>query len=297
MNPEHARLAYDWGDGVVLTAGPRGAAGQIWKVDGAFALKEIFRRPPSRAAVDAELRFCALASAAGVRLPRSLPDRTGRYLHETPDGTWLRLYDWVDLRPVDLTAPATPDALGALLARLHRCAPPAVPDGDRWYDEVPAADQWPYPDMDLTELCAAVAPPDPAGLIVCHRDLHPENIQADPDGTLVVIDWDLLGPAAPQRELARFLLDWYCEGPAADLDAMRALYAAYIREGGPGRITDRADFTMLLASRLNFLLVQLKIAGDPATEPRHRAWAEHEIEEGLRILPTVDVLTAVLAAL
>ena len=30
---------------------------------------------------------------------------------------------------------------------------------------------------------------------MCHRDLHPDNVFADPDGDLVVVDWDNLGPA------------------------------------------------------------------------------------------------------
>lgn len=305
---EHARAAYGWEGDLVLSAGPRGALGQIWKVNEVFALKELFGRPPAEALLDAELEFSALAAAAGVRLPRSHPDRSGRYVHRTPDGTWLRLYDWIDLHPVDLTAAATPGDLGTLLARLHRCAPPAAPDGEPWYDEVPAAGRWPDAAAEfsarlterlaeLPELCAEVTPADPADLIVCHRDLHPENILADPAGTLVVVDWDNLGPAAPQRELVRVLFDWYCDGATIDLDAMRALYAAYVQQGGPGRVTDPADCTMLLACRLNFLLAQLRIALDPDADPRHRAWAGREIDDGLRILPTRRQLTDMLAAL
>jgi thiamine kinase-like enzyme len=146
----------------------------------------------------------------------------------------------------------------------------------------------------LPELCAAVAPADPAGLIVCHRDLHPENVLADPAGALVVVDWDNLGPAAPGRELARALFDWFCDSSTADLDAVRTMSEAYLREGGPGRITEPADFSMLIASRLNFLLLQAGIAIDPRAEPRHREWAEREIDEALHILPTPRQLADVL---
>ena len=68
-----------------------------------------------------------------------------------------------------------------------------------------------------------------------------------------------------------------------------------MREGGPGRITEPADFSMLLACRLNFLLVQARVALDPRAEPRHREWAEREIDEALTILPTPRQLADVLA--
>ena len=147
----------------------------------------------------------------------------------------------------------------------------------------------------LSELGTAVTPADPAGLIVCHRDLHPENVLADTTGALVVVDWDNLGPAEPGRELAQALFDWFCDNSIADLDAMRGMYEAYVREGGPGRITEPADFSMLLAARLNFLRVQARVALDPRAERRHREWAEREIDEGLRILPAPRQLTDVLA--
>ncbi|MFG6199651.1 phosphotransferase enzyme family protein [Nonomuraea sp. JJY05] len=314
----HVREAFGWDADVVVSAGPRGALGQIWRLEvgpARYALKEIFGEPPSEALIEAELAFARRAAEAGVRLPASHPDRAGRHLLSAPGGgTWLRLYDWVDLRPVDLAARATPRELGALLARLHRCAPAATAEAGggppaAWYHQVPAERDWARVDAGgadwagrladrlatLPELCAAVGPADPAELIVCHRDLHPENVLAGPAGALVVVDWDNLGPAAPGRELARALFDWFCEGPDADLDAMGTMYEAYVRDGGPGRITQAADFSMLLAGRLNFLLAQTRIALDPGAERRHREWAEREIDEALRILPTPRQLADVLA--
>jgi Ser/Thr protein kinase RdoA (MazF antagonist) len=315
MLVDDLRAAFGWDADVVVTQGPRGALGRIWRLDvgpARYALKEIFAEPPSAAVLEAELAFARRAVEAGVRLPASHPDGDGRYLVATRDGRWLRLHDWVDLRPLDLTAPATPHELGTLLARLHRCAPadacePGGAPPSRWYEHVPAAPEWTHATTSgatwaarladrldtLPELCAAVGPAEPATLVICHRDLHPENVLADPDGVPVVLDWDNLGPAAPGRELARALFDWFCDG-SPDLDAMRGMYDSYVRAGGPGRVEEQADFTMLLASRLNFLLAQTHIALDPRTERQHREWAEREIAESLAILPTSRQLAAVL---
>jgi hypothetical protein len=54
---------------------------------------------------------------------------------------------------------------------------------------------------------------------------------------------------------------------------------------------------MLIATQLNFLNLQVRVALDPAAAPRDRKWAELEIDEGLRILPTPAVTAAVLDAL
>ncbi|WP_197094102.1 hypothetical protein, partial [Nonomuraea sp. SBT364] len=122
----YVREAFGWDTDVAVSAGRRGALGQIWRLDvgpARYALKEIFGEPPPGAVVEAELAFARRAAGAGVRLPASHPDREGRHLLAGPGGRWLRLYDWADLRPADLAAPATPRELGTLLARLHRCAP------------------------------------------------------------------------------------------------------------------------------------------------------------------------------
>ncbi|HCT76768.1 MAG TPA: hypothetical protein DGT23_09305, partial [Micromonosporaceae bacterium] len=107
----HVREAFEWDQDVVVSAGSRGALGQIWRLDvgsARYALKEIFAESPSEALIEAELAFTRRAAEAGVRLPASHPDREGRYLLSAPGGTWLRLYDWVDLQPIDLTAQGTP---------------------------------------------------------------------------------------------------------------------------------------------------------------------------------------------
>lgn len=128
---------------------------------------------------------------------------------------------------------------------------------------------------------------------MCHRDLHPGNVLADQDGHLVVVDFDDIGPAEPARELASTLMACFHDREP-DLACMRRTYQSYVRAGGPARLRSAADFTMLIATELNFLDLQARVALDPRTLPRDRAWAEREIDEGLRILPTPDLLVAVL---
>jgi aminoglycoside phosphotransferase (APT) family kinase protein len=233
-----------------------------------------------------------------------------------PDGGWLRLYDWVDLRPADLRDRA--EALGVLLARLHACGPPSdrEPGGappDRWYDLPPAparrrelvtaateartswSSRLAAAVGELHALDAVVSPADPARMRLCHRDLHPGNVLADRSGELVVVDWDELGPAEPARELARTLVTCFHDGDP-DLAAMGRAYRSYVEAGGPARLRTAADFTMLIATQLNFLERQVRVALDPEAPPRERGWADREIEEGLRTLPTPDLLAAVLDA-
>ncbi|GAA4059756.1 aminoglycoside phosphotransferase family protein [Nonomuraea soli] len=280
---EFLRRQYGWSGALRVTRGPRGALGQIWRVetgDDVHALKEIYADPPGDGRIEAELDFTRRAERAGVRSPRSRPDLWGRHLVATPRGTWLRLYEWLELTRVDLAEAALPAELGALLARLHLAAPPARTELDGivqhpWYHRVsPIPERW-------AQLCAVLSPPDQDELVLCHRDLHPENILRDERGGLVVVDWDNLGTATPSRELAAALFDWFCDGPEPDLGAMGHMYDSYVAEGGPGRIGGQEDFTMLVATRVNFLQLQLRKVEDPA----HREWAEREIAESLRIMP------------
>ena len=317
-----AREAFDLGDGdVSITPGARGALGQVWRLVAGhqvYALKQVFAGTPSgRAEVGAEVAFAQRAASAGVRLPASHPDRKGRYLVPLLDGGWLRLYDWVDLQPANLAAAA--EALGVLLARLHQCAPAAdrEPGGappDSWYEVPPDPDVWRPLVIAATEagtswasrlaaatdglpsLHAIVSSADPAAMRLCHRDLHPGNVLADEAGELVVVDWDDLGPADPARELARTLVACFHDGDP-DLASMRRTYRSYVEAGGPARLRSAADFTMLIATQLNFLNLQVRVALDPTALPRDRNWAELEIDSGLRILPTPNLPAAVLDAL
>jgi Ser/Thr protein kinase RdoA (MazF antagonist) len=209
-------VAFGWDDAWVAP-GPRGATARIWQVrvgDDRYALKEGRGPEPAAAAIAAELGFIERAASVGVRAPTLHADRLGRHVVPGPEASWLRLYDWLDTRPVDLSAPAAPVALGALLARLHRLAPPVTTESDgsppdTWYDRPPepaalrdaAREHGPFAarlaarTATLPALVAVCAPVDPARLVLCHRDLHPGNVVMDTTGGLVVLDQDDLGPA------------------------------------------------------------------------------------------------------
>lgn len=313
--------AFDFGDGEVsVTPGARGALGRVWRVAsgrGVYALKEVFAgAPPAPDGVEAEVTFALGAAAAGIRVPASHPSRNGLYVVPLPDGGWLRLYDWVDLRPADLAA--STEALGVLLARLHQCAPMVgrEPDGtrlNRWYERPPGLIGWDSLVAAATEsgmswsapLAGAVdglpalhvllSTADQSGMRMCHRDLHPGNVLADEAGDLVVVDWDDFGPAEPARELASAIVACFHDGDP-NLASMQRTYWSYVEAGGPARVRSAADFTMLIATELNFLDRQVRVALDLTASPRDRDWAVLEIEEGLRILPTPDLVAAVLHA-
>lgn len=308
-----AQAAFGWADIVDVTAGPRGAVGQMWQVhaDGTrYALKEIFNEPPTETSVDIEVDFARRAADVGIRVPACVPDRDGRYVLATPVGTWLRCYEWVDLHPVDLNSSDTPRRIGAMFAALHRSAPPIAeePNGggppDPWYDTVPDPTAWadlvlgdaPWAarlrrSVDIFQ-AHSVTQADPSRTLLCHRDLHPENVFVDQSGALVAVDWDDFGPAEPGQELGRALFDWFYTDGETNLDAVRAMVDAYRADDGPGGVV---DFTMLVAHRLNFLLSQARIALDPRSEPRRRAWAEQEVEMMLGLMPSAEQLGEVLA--
>lgn len=200
-----ARESFDLGDeDISITPGARGARGEVWRLTArrqGYALKQVSAGvPPARGEIESEVVFARPAAAAGVRLPASHPARNGEYVVPLRNGGWLRLHDWVELGSADLAADA--EALGVLLARLHRCASPVDRElngapPDRWYEVPPDLNEWGPLVAAATDAGRSWAPrlaaatdglpdlhsipssADPAAMRLCHRDLHPGNVLAD----------------------------------------------------------------------------------------------------------------------
>ncbi|TDC52737.1 aminoglycoside phosphotransferase family protein [Jiangella ureilytica] len=247
-----------------LSDGPaaRGKQGAVWLLtttDGRWAVKVPFR-PDDEAALAPAAAFQEAAAAAGVPAPR-IPRTTEGDLFAVVDGIRLRVYEWVDLGDPDPLL--DPELVGAAVAATHRVpgAEPAAPfaDIDRWYLDPVGAPRW---DELIHELDAEGAPfaaklavlrdelvgleswlAPPAAPRTCHRDLVADNLLPLASGGVCIIDWENSGPADPSQELAVVLFEYGRTDPGR----ARALVAAYTDAGGPGRVTERGDFSMLIA--------------------------------------------------
>ncbi|MGH3926986.1 MAG: phosphotransferase family protein, partial [Pseudonocardiaceae bacterium] len=136
---------------------------------------------------------------------------------------------------------------------------------------------------------ALLAPPD--AVQWCHLDLWADNVLRTPGGALTVLDWENSGPGSPSQELMAVVFEYGCGDP----QRMRELHAAYVAAGGPGRLTGRADATMLLAQTAHIAMTGCKrwlASTTDAQRDDNAAWVGEFLDEPV----TIDTVDAILDA-
>ncbi|MFF0010950.1 phosphotransferase enzyme family protein [Streptomyces sp. NPDC005374] len=287
-----------------MTSVARGALGQIWKLSGngtSWAVKELlFAKDEPDVRAESALRDAA--GKRGISAPRLMPDRTGAQVVRLPEGTYAKLYDWVDGTAADPSDPGTVSWCGRALAILHQAGEGAGETPDAWYEQCHQAGDWAElheraerADMPwagelgrfiattAAELAQHVSPSSSGDVVTSHLDMRPQNVLVGPDGP-VLLDWDNAGPVSAERELARAVYVW-SGGNQFDAESARCLVRAYRDAGGRAVIKGPEAFSMLFATDLNYVYVQAECAVDPAVTAEQRDFASRETVAALRRLP------------
>jgi len=294
----HARL-----DGPVA----HGRLGEIWQLvteRGRFAVKHA-RFAFSAEDAEFDAAYQELVRLAGVPMPAVIRAVDGGVAADV-DGNRVRVYEWVDVLVADRLV--DPGELGRVLASIHSVVMPSDDSVDGWYVDPVGVEIWhkllvrlrkadaPFVDRlavvlpDVLEAEAILTPP--RRVQVCHRDLWADNVRRTPGGGLVVLDWENSGPGDVNGELGCALFEYGLGEP----DRMRALYSAYVDAGGPGRLADRGDLTMLVAQLGNIARLGCERWLTSSTEQgraRNADWVAEFLDEPVT-LQTVDrILLAV----
>ncbi len=284
-----------------------GRLGEIWRIDtdrGPFAVKQS-RLAPDPVEAERDAAYQELVHAAGVPTPAVVRDREGRVVSDV-EGVALRVYTWVDITPENRRL--DPTAVGRLLATIHAVHVSATGPVDGWYVDAVGDTAWaglvdrltaagaPFAER-LDELIPALVDVEALleapthDLQVCHRDIWADNLRATPDGGLVIFDWENAGPGSPSQELGLAIYE-YGDG---DPTRMGALHRAYVEAGGPGRVRNPADLTMLSAQLTHILQIGCE-RWLTATSDADRTDNEHWVREFLDDPVTVPVIEGLLAA-
>ncbi|MEU0029171.1 aminoglycoside phosphotransferase family protein [Streptomyces sp. NPDC006335] len=309
--------AYGLGAGTwTVTPVARGALGQIWKLSGngtAWAVKELlFEKDEPDVGAESALRDAA--ETLGISAPRLLPDRTGAHVVRLPEGSWVKLYDWVDGTPADPSDAEILNWCGRTLALLHKAGEGAGGTPADWYERCNPASDWAallgkveraglpwaaelgrFVATTAVELARHVSPSSPGDVLTSHLDMRPQNVLVGPDGP-VLLDWDNAGPVSAERELARAVYVW-SGGNRFDAEAARRLVRAYRDAGGRAVVKDVDAFSMLFATDLNYVYVQAACAVDPTVTAEQRAFGSRAAVATLRGLPDVGAVARLTQAL
>jgi Ser/Thr protein kinase RdoA (MazF antagonist) len=286
----------------------RGELGRVWRlptVGRAVAVKELFMPPTEDEAV-ADVDFQLGARRAGVLLPLPVRRTDGRVLAVLPSGVTVRVYEWMDLRPLE--DPAHPDErVGAALARLHLMSRPTTEPRHPWFVDAVGEPAW----IALQAAVDAARAPFAAGLARflpelvrleellpcpirgderrCHLDLDDSNLACDDQGRLVILDWENSGPASPVSELAMVAAEY---GP----DRALRLCDSYRDAGGPAVLGSPTDFATAVAVQghlIEFYARRWLTAADPEDRPRSEWRMDQQLDAPLTGARIADVLAAV----
>lgn len=284
-----------------------GRQGEIWRLDteqGSFAVKQ-WRVVPEADEVERDAAYQDRVHAAGIPMPAVVRDTRGRALSEA-DGVPVRAYGWVDVATEDRHL--DPVVMGRVLAAIHAVHVPASGPVEAWHAAPVGAGAW--EDLvdrlsaagagfagQLAGLLPALAEVEgllspPTELQVCHRDLWADNVRATPGSGMVVLDWENCGPASPSHELAMVAYEY----GLGDASRIRALHRAYAEAGGPGRLRDPADATMLVAQQLHVLQVACErwlASGTDAERADNAAWAAEFLDDPVTVPVVERMLVAV----
>jgi Ser/Thr protein kinase RdoA (MazF antagonist) len=288
----------------VVERGEQGQIAQLATELGMWAVKVGFEGYESDE--DGEgVAFQMAAQAAGIPVPGVVTASAGDVVADV-GGVIVRVYEWVELLPADRTL--DPERVGALVAGIHRVEFAGSRPQDPWYTDPVGAAGWDSLIAQLTsaqapftaelvelrdELVAVDALVEPArDLRTCHRDLWADNIRVTGDGGLCVIDWDNCGLADPGQELSGVLFEFW----GGDSDRARALYRAYRRAGGPGRVDRRGSFSMTIAQLGHIAEAACRIWLDPATSRAERDRQVGRVAEYTDDPLTVDMIDAIVDA-
>ena len=298
--------AFALGEGARFTGrverGEQGRVEELVTSRGAFAVKTSFGEPD----LDGEdAAFQAAARAEGVPAPEVMRAAGGAW-HAEIGGLPVRVYQWVDLLPVDRGI--DPAEAGRVVAAIHRTPFAGSRPEHPWYTEPVGAAVW---DRLVGDLAAAHAPfaagvaglrddlvaleahlTPSARLRTCHRDLWAENLRRTSSGGLCVIDWENCGLADPGQEVAGVVF----ELGIRDRTRGGAVYRSYREAGGPGTVRTRADFSMTIAQLGHILEIACRIWLDPDTTADERRHQEGRVAEFVDEPLTVAVVDELLEA-
>jgi aminoglycoside phosphotransferase (APT) family kinase protein len=268
------------------------------------------RHAPAHHAIsveDAELdaAYQDLVRVAGVPMPAVVRGVDGSVVADL-GGAQVRIYEWADVLQSDRRLEL--GELGRVLAAIHSVTIPTDEPVDSWYVEPVGVEVWQEllvrlrkEDAPFADRLAAVLPgvldaeatlSSPRRVQVCHRDLWADNVRRRPGGGLVVLDWENCGPGDVNGELGCALFEYGLGEP----DRMRTLYTAYLEAGGPGRLADRGDLTMLVTQLGNIARVGCERWLTSATaqeRTRNADWVAEFLDEPVTVQTLDRILLAV----